>query len=125
MDKNKNGLVESSEAITGRWSLRGSIPCKLSFIQECDEDTSGSVSRQEWLNCFKIQGECQVTCILRWQIERQCFDPRGRGGGEGYSLTVSCTGSYFWYSDIKRGIIFTSFSRTGYNISNVFRRFQQ
>ena len=80
-DKNKNGLVESSEAITGRWSLRGSIPCKLSFIQECDEDTSGSVSRQEWLNCFKIQGECQVTCILRWQIERQCFDPRGRGGG--------------------------------------------
>ena len=28
------------------------------------------------------------------------------------------TGSYFWDSDLKRGIIFKPFSRTWYNISN-------
>ena len=54
----------------------------------------------------------------------QELDPRrGRGGGEGYSLTVT-TGmchpmvSCFWDSDPEWGIVFKQFSRTGCNIGN-------
>ena len=60
MDKNKNGLIEPSEAVAGRWSLRGSRACKLAFLQECDEDRSKSVSRKEWLHCFKVPGNSYI-----------------------------------------------------------------
>ena len=64
MDKNRNGLVEPSEAVAGRWSLRGSKEgCRLAFVQQCDEDKSRSISRQEWLKCFKIQGNNQIYII--------------------------------------------------------------
>lgn len=63
MDKNRNGLVEPSEAVAGRWSLQGSKEgCRLAFVQQCDEDKSRSVSRQEWLKCFKIQA-CNKSCV--------------------------------------------------------------
>ena len=43
----------------------------------------------------------------------------GGGGGvlpyNGYTGMCRPTGSYFWDSGLKRGIIFKSFSRTGYN----------
>ena len=51
------------------------------------------------------------------------YDPGG-GGGEGYSLIIAirvCAaqrGHIFATSDLKRGIIFKPFSRTGYNFSN-------
>ena len=61
MDKNKNGLIEPGEAMSGRWSLRvGSRGCKLVFFQDCDKDVSKGVSRQEGLNCFKIQGDSLI-----------------------------------------------------------------
>ena len=64
MDKNRNGSVEHSEAVAGRWSLRGSkAGCRLAFVQQCDEDKSGSVSRQEWRKCFKIQGNNEMYII--------------------------------------------------------------
>ena len=47
------------------------------------------------------------------------------GGGGGGVLLHNCytgmcrpTGSYFWDSDLERGIILEPFSRTGYNFSN-------
>ena len=48
---------------------------------------------------------------------------RPGGGGEVLpynSYTGMCrpTGSYFWDSDLKRGVIFRTFSRTGYKFSN-------
>ena len=47
-------------------------------------------------------------------------DPLGEGVLPYNSYTGMChpTGLYFWDSDLKRGIIFKSFSRMGYNISN-------
>ena len=47
-------------------------------------------------------------------------NPPGGGVLPYNSYTGMCrpTGSYFWHSDLKRGIIFKPFSRTGYNISN-------
>ena len=45
------------------------------------------------------------------------------GGGvlpyNSYTGMSRPTGSYFWDSDLKRGIIFKPFSRTGNNFSNV------
>ena len=53
------------------------------------------------------------------------FFVTGEGGGWGGVLPYNSftgmfrpTGSYFWVSDQKRGIIFKPFSRTGYNILN-------
>jgi len=60
MDKNKNGLLEPSEAMAGKWSLRGSTACKFAFLHTCDEDRSKSISRQEWLKCFNIEGVLQI-----------------------------------------------------------------
>ena len=54
LDKNKDGLVDYSEAATGRWSLQGARVCQIAFLQECDKDQSKSVSKTEWLNCFQI-----------------------------------------------------------------------
>ena len=60
VDKNKNGLLEPSEAVAGKWSLRGSTACKFAFLRKCDEDRSKNLSRQEWLKCFDIQGDLQI-----------------------------------------------------------------
>ena len=54
LNKNKDGLVDYSEAATGRWSLQGPRVCQIAFLQECDKDQSKSVSKTEWLNCFQI-----------------------------------------------------------------------
>ena len=54
LDKNKDGLVDYNEAVTGRWGLRGARVCQIAFLQECDKDQSKSVSKTEWLNCFQI-----------------------------------------------------------------------
>ena len=58
MDKNRNGFIETREAVTlGKWGLRGSRECRLAFVRQCDEDNSTRISWQEWLKCFKIQGK--------------------------------------------------------------------
>lgn len=58
MDKNNNGSIDPSEAVSGRWGLGGgSRACNLAFFQKCDEDRSNGVSRKEWLNCFNILGK--------------------------------------------------------------------
>ena len=48
--------------------------------------------------------------------------PRPGGGGvlpyNSYTGMCRPKGSYFWDSDLKRGIIFKPFSGTGYNFSN-------
>ena len=69
---------------------------------------------------------------LCWTALSKCFVAVGsiegvvgskypRGGVLPYnSYTGMCcpTGPYFWDSDLKRGIMFKPFSRTGYNFSN-------
>ncbi|KAL9958321.1 hypothetical protein ACROYT_G035323 [Oculina patagonica] len=77
MDRNKNGLVDYNEAARGRWSLRGPRVCQLAFLQECDEDQSRSLSLKEWQNCFKVNSECNKTCI-RGKLDKalcQCQCP--------------------------------------------------